>query len=154
MIFIGVDPGFSGAVATILEDGTLEVEDMPTLKNVKGKVEIDLHGLYSVLHPEGFECFAVVEQVGAMPGQGVTSMFRFGQSYGAIQMAVAAHKIPVAYVTPVRWKKHFGLTRGKDVSRGLAMQRFPDRADWFKRVKDDGRAEAALLALYAKEVMP
>lgn len=153
MIFIGVDPGFSGAVATILEDGSLEVEDMPVLKNTKGKTEIDLHGLLSALHPEGFEALAVVEQVGAMPGQGVSSMFRFGQSYGAIQMAIAAHRIPVKYVTPVRWKKHFGLTRGKDVSRGLAMQRFPDRADWFKRVKDDGRAEAALIALYAKETM-
>jgi len=93
---------------------------------------------------------AIIEQVAAMRGQGVTSMFRFGQSYGATQMAVAAHKIPMQFVTPAKWKSYLGLSRDKGVSRSLASQRFPKQADLFKRVKDDGRAEAALLALYGK----
>ena len=79
-------------------------------------------------------------------------MFRFGETYGATQMAVAAHKVPIQYVTPAKWKGHFRLNRDKGVSRGLATQRFPDCADLFKRVKDDGRAEAALIALYGKEM--
>jgi len=95
---------------------------------------------------------AFIEQVAAMRGQGVSSMFRFGETYGATQMAVAAHKIPIQYVTPAKWKSHFRLNRDKGVSRGLATQRFPDCADLFKRVKDDGRAEAALIALYGKEM--
>jgi len=80
-------------------------------------------------------------------------MFRFGQGYGAIQMALAGHKIPTRLVTPSKWKSHFGLSRDKGVSRGLAMQRFPEQAQMFSRVKDDGRAEAALIALYGQEKM-
>jgi len=83
----------------------------------------------------------------------VSSMFRFGQGYGAIQMALAGHKIPTRLVTPAKWKSHFGLSRDKGVSRGLAMQRFPEQSQMFSRVKDDGRAEAALIALYGQEKM-
>jgi crossover junction endodeoxyribonuclease RuvC len=80
-------------------------------------------------------------------------MFRFGETYGATQMAVAAHGMVMQYVPPTTWKKHFKLSRDKGVSRGLATQRFPDCADLFKRVKDDGRAEAALIALYGLETL-
>jgi len=89
--------------------------------------------------------------VAARPGQSAPATFRFGQGYGAIEMALAAHKIPVQYVTPSQWKKHFGLSKDKGASRGLATQRFPSHASDFQRVKDDGRAEAALIALYGKE---
>lgn len=155
MVIIGIDCGFSGAIAIwrpFIQ--SLYVYDMPTLPNAKGKTELDLHTLFDLLTPEDDgPHMAVVEQVGAMRGQGVSSMFRFGQGYGAIQMALAGHKIPTQFVTPGKWKGHFGLTRDKGVSRGLAMQRFPERADMFKRVKDDGRAEAALIALYGQERM-
>jgi len=124
---------------------------MPVYQNVKGKTEINLYELHEILEPETDEPhMAIIEQVAAMRGQGVTSMFRFGQSYGVTQMAVAAHKIPMQFVTPAKWKSYLGLSRDKGVSRSLASQRFPKQADLFKRVKDDGRAEAALLALYGK----
>lgn len=155
MVIIGVDPGFNGAIAIWRPSiRSLYVLDMPTLLNAKGKTELDLHTLHDMLTPE-FDGphMAVVEQVGAMRGQGVSSMFRFGQGFGAIQMALAGHKIPTQFVTPSKWKGHFGLSRDKGVSRGLAMQRFPESAEHFKRAKDDGRAEAALIALYGQERM-
>ena len=151
-VIIGIDPGYSGAVAFLWPKMKLEIHDMPVLKNAKGKTELNMHILHELLTPEGDEPhMAFIEQVAAMRGQGVSSMFRFGETYGATQMAVAAHKIPIQYVTPAKWKGHFRLNRDKGVSRGLATQRFPDCADLFKRVKDDGRAEAALIALYGKE---
>lgn len=153
MIIIGIDPGFSGAIAIWRPAiRNLYIYDMPTIPNAKGKTELDLHTLHDLLEPEDdTRHIAVVEQVAAMRGQGVSSMFRFGQGFGAIQMALAAHKIETHYVTPVQWKKHFGLSSDKGVSRGLAMQRVPEKAHEFKRVKDDGRAEAALLAIYGEE---
>lgn len=153
MVIIGIDPGYSGAIAIWRPAvRTLHLYDMPTVPNAKGKTELDLHTLFDLLAPEDdVPHMAVVEQVGAMRGQGVVSMFRFGQGYGAIQMALAGHKISTRFVTPSKWKAHFGLARDKGVSRGLAMQRFPQRANMFKRANDDGRAEAALIALYAQE---
>ena len=152
MIYIGIDPGFSGAIAFYApKENIVSVYDMPVYQNAKGKTEINLYELHEILEPETDEPhMAIIEQVAAMRGQGVTSMFRFGQSYGATQMAVAAHKIPMQFVTPAKWKSYLGLSRDKGVSRSLASQRFPKQADLFKRVKDDGRAEAALLALYGK----
>ena len=151
-IYIGVDPGFSGAIAFYApKENIVSIYDMPVYQNAKGKTEINLYELHDILAPETDEPhMAIIEQVAAMRGQGVTSMFRFGQSYGATQMAVAAHKIPMQFVTPAKWKSCLGLSRDKGVSRSLASQRFPKQADLFKRVKDDGRAEAALLALYGK----
>ena len=155
MMLIGIDPGYSGAITLYWPAaGDIEVHDMPTLKNAKGKAVLDMHGILEILEPEGDgQRIAYIEQVSAMPGQGVSSMFRFGEQYGALQMALAATKTPTHYVTPAVWKKHFGLSREKGVSRGLAMQRFPAFAETFKRVKDDGRAEATLIALYGKEAM-
>jgi len=151
-VYIGIDPGFTGAVAFYWPDtNSIEVHDMPVYKNAKGKTELNLYELHEILTPEGDEPhMAIIEQVAAMRGQGVSSMFRFGQSYGATQMAVAAHKIPMQFVTPAKWKGYLGLSKDKGVSRSLASQRFPQQADLFKRAKDDGRAEAALLALYGK----
>jgi len=153
MIIIGIDPGFSGAIAIWRPAiRNLYIYDMPTIPNAKGKTELDLHTLHDLLAPEDdTRHIAVVEQVAAMRGQGVSSMFRFGQGFGAIQMALAAHKIETHYVAPAQWKKHFGLSSDKGVSRGLAMRRVPEKAQEFKRVKDDGRAEATLLAIYGEE---
>ena len=154
MIFIGIDPGFSGAIAFLWPDEMqVEVFDMPVLKNTQGKTVLNLHELHSILTPEDDDMHvAYIEQVGAMRGQGVSSMFRFGESYGATQMGVIAHKIPMRLVAPAKWKAHFGLSKDKGVSRGLAAQCFPNQAKMFSRVKDDGRAEAALIALYGYEV--
>ena len=152
MLIYGIDPGFTGAIALYWPDtGKLEVHDMPVMKNPKGKTIINPHGVLDILANEGGKSLAVIEQVSAMPGQGVSSMFRFGEGYGHLQMACAASKLPLQYVTPASWKRHFGLTSSKGLSRGLAMQRFPDQAQQFSRVKDDGRAEASLIALFGAE---
>ena len=152
MLIYGIDPGFTGAIALYWPDtGKLEVHDMPVMKNPKGKTIINPHGVLDILANEGGKSLAVIEQVSAMPGQGVSSMFRFGEGYGHLQMACAASKLPLQYVTPATWKKHFNLSRDKGVSRGVAMQRFPNQAQQFSRVRDDGLAEAALIALYAAE---
>ena len=155
MLIYGIDPGFTGAITLYWpETGDIEVHDMPTMLSAKGKTVLNMHSILEILRPENDKArVAFMEQVGAMRGQGVTSMFRFGEQFGALQMALAASETPMYFVTPQKWKKFFGLTRDKGVSRGLAMQRFPKYADQFKRVKDDGRAEATLIALYGKEVM-
>ena len=149
MLIYGIDPGFTGAITLYWpETGDIEVHDMPTMLNAKGKPILDHHGILSILEPEGDG-----EQVGAMPRQGVSSVWRFGEQVGALHMALAATKTPMRLVTPAKWKGFFGLSREKGLSRGVAMQRFPEFAEKFKRVKDDGRAEATLIALYGKEVM-
>lgn len=155
MLIYGCDPGFTGAIALYWPaTGKLEVHDMPVLKNEKGKTVINCPALLDVMANESNErCIAIIERVAAMRGQGVSSMFRFGEGYGMLQMACAASKLPTQFVTPAKWKGHFGLDRNKGKSRGLAMQRFPKYSALFSRAKDDGRAEAALLCLYAAENM-
>lgn len=153
MFILGIDPGFTGAVACFnTESLVLNVLDMPIVKDKKGRKELNLASLYEMLRPiSARKTLAVLEYVAARPGQGAPATFRFGQGYGAIQMALMAHEIPTQYVTPAVWKKHFGLSKDKGVSRGLAIQRFPEHAHYFERVKDDGRAEATLIALYGQE---
>jgi crossover junction endodeoxyribonuclease RuvC len=156
MFIIGLDPGLSGGIAVLnTENGKLTVRDMPVFKGTKTKTELDMHSLADLLEvPLNTKAFGVLERVQAMPKQGVTSMFRFGYCYGALRMALAARKIPYINPTPQVWKKHFNLKADKAQSRALASQRFPDAAQAFSRVKDDGRAEAALLALYGQETQP
>jgi len=154
MIVVGVDCGFSGAIAhycTRTKD--LDVIDMPVILNSKGKNEIDIHSLLHLLEPEAKDRMAVVEQVASRPNQSSVATFRFGMGYGALIACVAANKTPMHLVTPQKWKKHFGLTSDKDTSRQLAIQRWPEHYELFKLKKHDGRAEAALIALYGAEVL-
>tara|TARA_R110000782_G_scaffold47660_2_gene104696 strand:- start:300 stop:776 length:477 start_codon:yes stop_codon:yes gene_type:complete len=157
MLIYGIDPGFTGAIALYWPnspyESNLEVYDMPVMKNPKGKTIINPHGILDILANEGGKSLAVVERVHSMPGQGISSAFRFGEGYGHLQMACAACKLPTKYVTPASWKKHFQLSRSKKLSRSLAIQRFPNQAGLFARAKDDGRAEAALLALFGHETL-
>lgn len=154
---LGIDPGASGALAFYNpKDGHLAVIDMPTkiiTKNKKKKVTIDLYQLGSIIDvwkPQ-VAC-AYIEQVSAMPGQGVTSCFNFGFAAGAVQAAVAANMIPIHLVTPAVWKRAMGLNSDKGVSRVRATEKFPERSGLWSRVKDDGRAEAALLAHYGANI--
>lgn len=125
------------------------IHDMPTFE-IKGKRKINLSALVSTLDSYlGQIKFAVVEEVGAMPGQGVTSMFNFGFSTGLITGVIASQYIPIHTVRPAIWKTLMGLGRDKDESRRRASQLFPQDAPLFSRKKDDGRAEAALLAVFA-----
>ena len=151
--YIGIDPGNSGAIAVLDKRGAIvDIFDMPTLEVVSGKSKkqrVNPQGVVAELrlftdqHAE-----AIVEQVNAMPNQGVTSMFSFGRSLGVLEGALAGLFIPYVHVTPVVWKKKMQVNSSKDGARELAMRTWPNKADLFKRKKDDGRAEAALLALY------
>jgi len=150
---IGIDPGISGAIA-FFEDGKLDcVVDMPTLKIASGKTmksHISAVTLVDILdgwYPRN-EAHVVIEKVGALPGNGAVSMFNFGRSAGIIEGVVAAMHFPSTYVTPATWTKAVGRAAGKDASRMRAMELFPTRADLFKRAKDDGRADAALIAYW------
>lgn len=161
LYIVGADPGFTGALA-FLDPITMElsVHDMPTVAEAKGKTTINLMELGSLVDPGSawnlprtYRTMAVIEKVHAMPNQGSASTFRFGEGYGALQMACAGHGYEMRYVAPNTWKKYFRLNQDGNASRGLAIQRFPANAHEFSRVKDHGRAEAALIALYGAEVL-
>lgn len=148
---IGVDPGASGAIAILEDNGQLvQVFDMPSVElQVRGKAKrrVAPEMLASELRLYNVQgTVAVVEQVSAMPGQGVSSMFAFGQAYGLVLGVLAGLWIPTSTVTPSAWKKALKLNTGKDAARAKAAQLWPAQASEFKRVKDDGRAEAALIA--------
>lgn len=156
-MILGIDPGASGALALLAigdkgQERIDRVFDMPTHEikvNGKTKRRLDLYQLarWVDLYCSGIE-LAVIEDVHSMPGQGVVSVFSFGFAAGAAQQVVASACIPTLLVSPAKWKNRLGLTADKDGSRRLASMKFPDAAHNWARVKDDGRAEAALLAHY------
>lgn len=148
-MIVGIDPGAKGALAFFDPvAGTLDIVDMPivqVMRNAKSKVEISpqmLAALIGARHPSA----AVVEKVGAMPGQGTSSMFQFGRGVGMIEGVLSALHIPIVYITPQGWQKAVGMRGGKDGGRARAAEIFPAYAATFARVKDDGRADAALMA--------
>jgi crossover junction endodeoxyribonuclease RuvC len=147
---VGVDPGFSGAIGIICDNGHVEVHDMPVLGEGAQKF-VDGHTLRELLLAAN-PCKIVIEQVSARPGQGVSTMFRFGAAYGAVVAIATSIGCPVAFVTPVRWKRKMGLVNtSKEASRALAIRTFPGARDSLKRKKDDGRAEGLLLADYGRQ---
>lgn len=146
---IGIDPGASGAIALLVGKELVSVHDMPTVtveRNKAQKRQVCPAGL-SLLMQQLSPHRATVEKVGAMPGQGVSSMFSFGRSVGIIEGVLAAKQIPVTFVTPQSWQKQSGAAKGKDGSRQRVMELFPSQAHLFARIKDDGRADAVLIAL-------
>jgi hypothetical protein len=148
-IIMGIDPGISGAVAFYfpMVPSRISVDDLPV---AGGEINgYELARLIKIHRPT----LAVVEKVGAMPGNGGVSMFNFGRAYGDVRGVISALDVPMHFVTPQKWKKHFGLTSDKEQSRLRAIRTFPAVADSFKLKKHDGRAEAALLALYGAEVL-
>lgn len=149
---IGIDPGLSGAVAVLTGTDSLAVLDMPTMtveRNGKAKRQVSATELAEIIYTmKNDNCHVFVEKVSAMAGQGVTSVFSFGRSFGMIEGILAAFKLPVTYVAPATWVKAVGRGQGKDASRARAMEIFPNNQTDFKRVKDDGRADAALIAYW------
>ena len=146
---IGIDPGASGAIALLVGGVLISVHDMPTVtveRNKAQKRQVCPAGL-SLLMQQLSPHKAICEKVGARPGQGVSSMFSFGRSVGIIEGVLAAKQIPVTFVTPQSWQKQSGAAKGKDGSRQRVMELFPSQAHLFARVKDDGRADAVLIAL-------
>jgi crossover junction endodeoxyribonuclease RuvC len=150
---IGVDPGLSGAIA-VMSPESLKIFDMPTMtveRNGKAKRQVSATELADLLYLySGKDCHVYCERVGAMAGQGVTSVFSFGRSFGMIEGILAALHMPVTYVAPATWVKAVHRGAGKDASRSRAMELFPDNQADFKRVKDDGRSDAALIAYWGK----
>jgi len=152
VIVLGVDPGVTGAlVALDTELGALQILDMPTgqVTTSTGKTRMEINEAAMVhwikaLQPDQ----AMVERVGAAPGQGVVSMFRFGMSYGVVRGVLAALGISTTLVQPSIWRRTLGVSTGKDGSRLRASQLFPLYSQHFSRVKDHGRADAALIAKY------
>ena len=143
---MGLDPGFSGAIAFYYPEKPqlIAAYDMPVAdRRINGAALYDLIRQHS---PD----MAVVEAVHAMPKQGVSSTFNFGVSYGTALGVIGALKIPVVHVSPAKWKKYFGLSADKEESRGLAIDKWPACLH-FRRKKDNGRAEAALMALYGAQ---
>jgi crossover junction endodeoxyribonuclease RuvC len=141
---LGIDPGLSGALAFFFPNAPDRVaaEDMPV---VAGNVDCaTLAARIRQMAPD----LAIVERVASMPGQGVSSTFKFGTAYGALLGVLGALEIRTVLVAPATWKKHFRLDSDKEKSRALALRTFAKSPEHFARKKDHGRGEAALLALY------
>lgn len=157
-LWIGIDPGLNGAIGFVAEGRDAWVEPMPTLPySATGVVKraFDPHGLAGILRPhiEALEwdrkaVSVVIERVNAFPGQGVASMFSLGMSYWGAFSVCATLGIPVQMVEPKDWKRFFRLEKDKALARAMAQRLFPHLN--FGKVKDDGRAEALLIAQYGK----
>ena len=148
-MIIGIDPGFSGAIA-FLDGNALFIADLP-LKKFMGRNQIDGQKFAEYLRRDIQNIkFAVIEDVHAMPKQGVVSMFRFGYNAGILFGVLEALDVKILKVKPSVWKSALNLSSDKKKSLALAKKKFPSYKNYFSRAKDDGRAEAALLALYAR----
>ena len=156
MRIIGIDPGLSGAIA-ILEDSKIkELFDMPVMPDgKKNKRQLNSALLVKLIKDniQNLEdTVMVVEQVNAMPGQGVTSMFNFGQTFGAIKGICAALGLPIFFVRPAKWKKHFDLINSsKDSSRTKAIEMYPQFSDQLSKKKDVNKSDAILIARFYSE---
>lgn len=151
-IIIGIDPGITGAIAIIDDSGNLVgIHDMPTMPKGAGKKkQINPCSLVGMLSGYG-RVTAYLERVSAMPGQGVSGVFTFGECFGVIRGVLAAAYIPLVLVTPQSWKRRFGLIgTEKDAARTKAIELYP--AASLARKKDIGRADALLIARYGWEI--
>ena len=153
MIIIGIDPGISGAISIIENKKILEVYDTPTMiDGKKNKRQVNSAQVTNIIKERlnaDKEVVVVVEHVNAMPGQGVTSMFNFGQSFGVIKGICAALNLPIYFVRPTKWKKYFNLIKtNKDASRTKVIEVYPEISNKLQRKKDSNRADAILIALY------
>ena len=153
MIIFGIDPGISGAISVLENKKVIEVFDMPTMiDGKKNKRQVNGAQVTNIIKERlngDEEIIVVVEHVNAMPGQGVTSMFNFGQSFGVIKGICAALSLPIYFVRPTKWKKHFNLIKtNKDASRTKVIQIYPEISNKISRKKDSNKADAILIARY------
>ena len=155
MRIIGIDPGLSGAIAVLDDLKIFDLFDMPIMpEGKKNKNQLNSAQLVNIIkrHIHTNSTFVIVEQVSAMPGQGVTSMFNFGQTFGAIKGICASLNLPIFYVRPAKWKKHFDLINAsKDASRTKAIEMYPSISDRLRKKKDVNKADAILIARYFME---
>ncbi len=156
MKIIGIDPGLSGAIAILENNKVLHIFDIPVMsEGKKNKRQLNSALLVSLLRDNitnDEEVAVVVEQVNAMPGQGVTSMFNFGQTFGAIKGICAALDLPIFFVRPSKWKKHFELINSsKDSSRTKAIEMYPKLSKQLAKKKDVNKSDAILIARFFSE---
>jgi|TARA_B110000211_G_scaffold231196_1_gene292346 crossover junction endodeoxyribonuclease RuvC len=156
MRIIGIDPGLSGGIAILDDKKVIELFDMPVMPDgKKNKRQLNSALLVKLIKDniKNLEDTAmVVEQVNAMPGQGVTSMFNFGQTFGAIKGICAALGLPIFFVRPAKWKKHFELINSsKDSSRTKAIEMYPSISEQLSKKKDVNKSDAILIARYYSE---
>ena len=160
MLIIAIDPGINGAICSFENGEVKDVLEMPTMaEGKKNKRQVNGHQMYNELsyrikkyNMQNIN--VVVEQVSAMPGQGVTSMFNFGQSFGVIKGICAAMQLPIFFVRPAKWKKHFELINTqKDASRTKAIEMFPKISSILSKKKDSNKADAILIASFYENII-
>ena len=156
MKIIGIDPGLSGAIAVLKSNKVLNIFDMPVMsEGKKNKRQLNSALLVNLIKENidsDEEVSVVVEQVNAMPGQGVTSMFNFGQTFVAIKGVCAALELPIFFVRPSKWKKHFELINSsKDSSRTKTIEMYPKLSNQLSKKKDVNKSDAILIARYFSE---
>jgi len=158
MLIIGIDPGISGSICFFEDGKILDVIEMPTMTDgKKNKRQVNGSQIYNEILKKtvGFNkenIRVVIEQVSAMPGQGVTSMFNFGQSFGMLKGICSAMQLPMYFVRPAKWKKHYNLINSqKDASRTRAIEIFPYFSSQLSKKKDSNKADAILIASFYYE---
>ena len=155
MLIIGIDPGLKGAICILKDGKILDVFDMPVMPvGKKNKSQVNGSQIFNeiqkaITNEDKKDIKVVIEQVSAMPGQGVTSMFNFGQSFGVLKGVFSAMQIAMDFVSPVKWKKYYNLINThKDLSRTKAIEFFPYISHKLSRKKDANKADAILIASF------
>ena len=158
MFIIGIDPGISGALCFLDDGKIIDVVEMPTMTDgKKNKRQVNGSQIYNeilkrITKSEKSNIRVVIEQVSAMPGQGVTSMFNFGQSFGILKGICSAMQLPMYFVRPTKWKKYFNLINSeKDASRTRVIEIFPYFSSQLSKKKDSNKADAILIASFYYE---
>ena len=158
MLIIGIDPGVSGSICFFEDGKIIDVIEMPIMtEGKKNKRQVNGSQVYNeilkrIKQLDKKDIKVVIEQVSAMPGQGVTSMFNFGQSYGILKGMCSAMQLPMYFVRPAKWKKYFSLINSeKDASRTRAIEIFPYFSSNLAKKKDSNKADAILIARYYYE---
>ena len=158
MLIIGIDPGITGSICFFEDGKIIDVVEMPNMaEGKKNKRQVNGAQIYHeiskrIKNLEKKDIKVIIEQVAAMPGQGVTSMFNFGQSFGVLKGICAAMQIPMYFVRPAKWKKYFNLINSeKDASRTKAIEIFPHFSTQLSRKKDSNKADAILISSFFYE---
>ena len=158
MLIIGIDPGVSGSICFLKDGKILDVIEMPVMnEGKKNKKQVNGSQIYNEITKKinsnpGTNTRVVIEHVTAMPGQGVTSMFNFGQSFGVLKGICSAMRLPMFFVRPAKWKRYYNLINSeKDASRTRAIEIFPDFSSQLSKKKDSNKADAILIASFYNE---
>ena len=161
MLIIGIDPGISGSLCFFEDGKIIDVIEMPVMaEGKKNKRQVNGPQIYNEIlkrtkNIEKKSIKVIIEHVSAMPGQGVTSMFNFGQSFGILKGICSAMNLPMYFVRPAKWKKHFNLIKtNKDASRTKVIEVYPELSSKLHRKKDSNRADAILIGLYFSDTQP